>query len=241
MLAGRPSAPLFTLFGVPVYVDTWYALPMVFFGAQGLSEGGAGGAFLACLAVTVSLLVHEFGHVCAAAMDGHRSVVVLRGFGGATIPDGESRRWRGVRLSLAGPAAGLALWAVTWFLFMPEDIAAYGVYLEPAVMLMPHALVDQLVEEPRLSHLLWQWLVWINLAWTILNLMPVLPLDGGHALRDLLRVKLRAYRADVIADRVGLVVGAAGGLWFFSVGMAFAGVMFLYFAWEALERARNPR
>ena len=214
---------------------------MIIFGAQGLAEGGAGGAFLACLAVTVSLLVHEFGHVWAAGRDGHRSIVVLRGFGGATIPDGESRKWRGVRLSLAGPAAGLLLWAVTWFVFMPADIAAYGVRLEPSVMLMPHELVGQLVVEPRLSHLLWQWLVWINLAWTLLNLLPVVPLDGGHALRDLLNVKMRAYQADQIADRVGLVVGAVAGLGFFSIGLTFAGVMFLYFAWESLERSRNPR
>lgn len=245
-MAGGVSPILsFSLFGVPVHIDGWYLLPMIWFGLQGASFGGGhagiAGAFIVCLAVTLSLLVHEFGHVAAAALDGHRSEVILWGFGGVTIPSGESRGWRAVRLSLAGPTAGFALLAVTWFGFMPHDI---GAHVRPWNLLegfQSHSLVRSYVTDPEISHLLWAYLVWINLAWSLLNLLPVLPLDGGHALRDALRLRMRAYRADAIATTISVAVGGAAGVYFLLNGYIFAGAMLLYLAWSTWERHRTLR
>ena len=52
-------------------------------------------------------------------------------------------------------------------------------------------------------------LVFINLVWTLLNLLPIWPFDGGKVLREVL-VLLRRRRPDVTTQRVSLVV--AGGL-----------------------------
>lgn len=232
--------PLFTLFGVPVHIDTWYALPMIIFGLRGFEEAGLSGAFIVCFAVTASLLVHEFGHVGAAALDGHRSRVILWGFGGVTIPDGASHGWRAIRLSLAGPAAGFALWAVVWFLFMPADVQELGARTSPLDALFPGSAVFELYgSNPPLKHVLWRELAWINLIWGIFNLLPILPLDGGHAVRDLLRLKLRAYEADRWAARITVVVGVAVGLGFFLIRLWFAGALLLYLAYSSWERQRT--
>src|SRR5258708_34784694 len=47
----------------------------------------------------------------------------------------------------------------------------------------------------------------INILWGLFNLMPVAPLDGGHAFRNFLRLFLDDRRAVQIAAIVGMIAG----------------------------------
>ena len=62
-----------------------------------------------------------------------------------------------ILISLAGPFAGLALGAVVW--------AASG---SVATTALSKAIVSQLI--------------WVNVAWGAVNLIPMLPLDGGNVM-----------------------------------------------------------
>ena len=59
------------------------------------------------------------------------------------------------------------------------------------------------------GHLLWANLCWFNLVWGIFNLMPIVPLDGGHVVEHVLGLKLRPRAAARIASLVSLVACVA--------------------------------
>lgn len=116
------------------------------------------------LVVFVSILVHELGHALVAEYYGMFPIIQLYSMGGLTIP-GRSRKLthlQEILLSLAGPVAGFLLGLL--------------VYLG-ARLLTPAA--------PELVFQILSQLLWVNIGWGVLNLLPMLPLDGGHVMRNL--------------------------------------------------------
>lgn len=120
--------------------------------------------------VFVSVLIHELGHALAAESLGWRSEILLYAFGGLAF----SERWnnrtplRDIFVSIAGPAAQFCLLPLI-----------YGVMLAvPHTEILQHEYVFAAIGD------LW----FINLAWPILNLMPILPLDGGQILNSTLEL-----------------------------------------------------
>ena len=84
-----------------------------------------------------------------------------------------------------------------------------------------------------LSHL-----VWINLALSVLNLLPAVPLDGGRALRALLVVGgMQAFRSRRLTRRLGLAIAAAGTWFGFSQGMPILGIVMLWILFTNVEEA----
>ncbi|MEZ6195447.1 MAG: site-2 protease family protein [Planctomycetota bacterium] len=204
---GSPGKHLFTIFGTPVF-GHWTVLLLIFLLGQGeLRAFGWIGLAATALAVVAGLLVHEFGHVYAAKTNGFRSYVVLGGMGAYTASEGESRGWRGIWLSVAGPCAGFVFWAVCWFGFAPAGALQSGALFEvgnafsPWRVVMDHGDVDVTGGD-----VLWVQLCWINLVWGIFNLMPIVPLDGGHVVEHLLRMRMRRAAAERLASIVSLVV-----------------------------------
>ncbi len=221
MFASGTSWRLGSLFGTPIFVQPGYLLLLLLFGyfaSRGLPHAPFLAAFLTAFAVTVSLLIHEFGHVLAARLNGHRSQVVLVMMGGLTISSGESRGWRAVMLSLAGPAAGLLTWAILVFV-VPASRA----------------------EDPTLWPYLWGMLVWINLYWSIFNLLPIYPMDGGQALQSLLKLFKRAFEAERISAIVSIVTALAVALWLYQFGFIFAVFLLAMMAYENWERLGRNR
>ena len=60
-------------------------------------------------------------------------------------------------------------------------------------------------------------IVWVNVGWGILNLMPMKPLDGGNALHALLSMRMPSRKAHRVSCQAGIVCG---------VGVAVAGYVF---------------
>src|SRR5215831_1147997 len=172
----------FRLFGVPVAVKFWFWVAAVL-----LCNAGETSTVLIWIAVCLaSILVHELGHVYAYRHFGDDAQIVLYGWGGLTIPRHDTRgTFQAVAVALAGPAAGFAVVVVTvglavasgtsirlgWHLFFPvlQAAASAGARITDFRWL---ALLNDLL--------------WVNLYWGLVNLLPIYPFDGWHAARALL-------------------------------------------------------
>jgi Zn-dependent protease len=117
-------------------------------------------------AVFVSILVHEFGHVLVGRLFGSHGYIVLYSFGGLAVGSNQlERRWQRIAVLLAGPAAQLVLYLALWLLWPPVAVPAR--------------------EQLTYSWALQEQLLWINLCWPVLNLLPIFPLDGGQVAREI--------------------------------------------------------
>ena len=164
----------FRLFGIPFEIGPYFWVGSAMFGANVAQGANAVTALLVWIAcVFVSIIVHELGHALTARHFGAQPAVELHALGGVTRMFGRGlTRSEGFWVTLAGPAAGFGLYLVT-----------LGIRHWPG---LTHTLADSgetvaFVVVSALSFL-WQ----INLFWTLFNLMPILPLDGGRLLSALL-------------------------------------------------------
>ena len=114
---------------------------------------------------SVAVMWHELGHAVAARRLGASPTIELYGFGGATSwsPLTEPTRRQLIGVSFAGPLAGFVVGAV-----MAAGVAVAGSVGSGDVRYF--VLV----------------VLWTNVGWGLVNLLPVLPLDGGHILAELL-------------------------------------------------------
>jgi Zn-dependent protease len=156
----------FSILGIPVRVHPWFWLVTALFGSSTLNEG-VSYLLLWILCVFFSILIHELGHVAAYALFGIRSYIVLHGFGGLAIGQRPAPKpWQRVVVSFAGPLAGFVFLAV-----------AYIFYLSSAED-MRRGFRPGLVEAGL------AFLIFINLVWGLVNLLPIWPLDGGQISRE---------------------------------------------------------
>ncbi len=168
----RTGFYFFTLRDIDVAISPWYLILMAFImfspamtSGSMIADGILHGIVFA-VAVTVSLLAHEFGHAFVSQYYDLRPSILLHGFGGLCSHRPASSDADDARILFAGPAAGLVFGAIA-FLAQP--------YLVPAV---PSEWFGVFVQD----------LIYINIAWSLINLLlPLYPLDGGKLFHLLLR------------------------------------------------------
>lgn len=180
---------------------------------------GAGQAQLTSLLIwvgvcLVSVIVHECGHAYVAKAFGYQPSITLWGGGGLThfaragepVPAG-----RDAWITLAGPGAG----------FLAGGVSIWLSSVYPAA------------GNPNLA-LTYADLRWVNLGWGVVNLLPIVPLDGSHLLRRALE-RLRPLTAtrDAQLASIGVCV-LAGGYALLRLHSVFGG---LYAAWLAFPSA----
>jgi Zn-dependent protease len=163
------------MFGVHVRVHPMFWLMACILGAY-WAEIHAIYLLIWILCVFVSVLVHELGHVFMGRIFGSDGHIVLYSFGGVAIGSNDLRsRWKRIMVLFAGPLAGFVLYGVVYAIrlavFPPREDG------------LPRMRWDMTVAELRLLTTLGM-LLWINLAWGILNLLPIYPLDGGQISRE---------------------------------------------------------
>lgn len=144
----------FRVAGVPVRIDPLFFVVM---GMFGLAGGRRGWLILEWLVVAgVSILVHEMGHALAFRRFGSRPEIVLHGFGGATTGTAQPPV-RSMVVSVAGPLTGFA-------------VGFAALLVARAVTPTDSELVEAILVD----------LIFVNIAWGVFNLLPILPLDGGN-------------------------------------------------------------
>jgi Zn-dependent protease len=177
----------FRLFRIPVRVHPWFWIVTLLFGFKTLQDnpGPRGFFYLGMWVVLmfVSILVHELGHVCTGKIFGSDGHILLYGLGGLAIGSSDlPGRWQRIAVMAAGPIAGFLLMLA----FLP---ISWGVddNLALAIMRSVIGLHGPLVhaDTPDWFIELARQLIWFNLFWGLVNLLPLWPLDGGQISREL--------------------------------------------------------
>ncbi|MCA9561927.1 MAG: M50 family metallopeptidase [Myxococcales bacterium] len=214
---------LFQAFNVPVYADAsvlmMLVLLLLLFSGRG-PQGIVSGLIFAAVGV-VGILIHEFGHALAVRKLGYgASVIVLHGLGGVTQWRGQAKRRDRILIALAGPAAGLLVG-------IPVFVATFFIQ----------------TNSPLVVALVQAWLV-VNIGWSVFNLMPVYPMDGGHVIRTALATPRRSQRDAV---RISLIVSmttagvlAALGLYIQLVFVVFLMAFMGYANYQEYRRLTGP-
>ncbi len=203
----------FTLLGIPVRIEPWFWLTMAIVG--GGSSANSTGAILRLavfvLAGFVSILVHELGHALTGRAFGAGTAITLQAFGGyAEFPGNHFTRAQHFLVTAAGPLVQILLGVV-------------------AILLMPGAAGMQ----SDAGYFL-RCLGIISIFWAVLNLLPVLPLDGGQMLNALLgpsRIKLTLWVSILTAIGAGGLMFLKTGSFLFPLFLA----MFAYQSWKGLR------
>lgn len=172
----------FRLFGIEVRVKFWFWFATLLF-CGNLDTRSA----LIWVAICfVSILLHEFGHVIAFRMFGTDAYAVLYGFGGLAVPE---HRIQGTlaqfMVAIAGPVAGFCLVAVlaaTAHAFGAGVHVGWHMFL-PTISAWPDINPSSVArfQSNYLWYLVLNDLLFVNFYWGLVNLLPVYPLDGGHA------------------------------------------------------------
>ncbi|HVE73103.1 MAG TPA: M50 family metallopeptidase [Thermoanaerobaculia bacterium] len=175
--------------------------------------------------VFVSVLVHELAHAAAIALLGFgASRIVLTGMGGVTINSRRAKPWQDLIISVSGPAASFALFFLC--LWVMDGVAAARTDRMLAALL------------PRMA--------WANRAWGFFNLIPVPPLDGGHAVREFFRIFLKERSAFIVSIWIAIVGGGLIAILFLLSRSFFVALYvgwFVYMAigqWQYFKRHGVP-
>jgi membrane-associated protease RseP (regulator of RpoE activity) len=177
----------FQLLGVPVRIAPFFWIAALVLGGDRKPELAA----MWVAVVLVSVLVHEFGHALTQRFFGGRPEIVLYAFGGYASAYGcLPGWWRNVLIALAGPFAGFVLAGLVY-----AYLSAFGT---PPTM-MGRVLVSDLL--------------FANVAWGVLNLAPIWPLDGGHVAREVLTQVLRPSTGIAVSLVVSGLCAAALAAW----------------------------
>jgi stage IV sporulation protein FB len=214
----------FRLFGIPVRVHPLFWLVTALLGSQGaLDREGLLLLVVWIACVFVSILIHELGHVLVGMLFGSRGHIILYSFGGLAVGSSDLRnRWQRIAVYFAGPFAQLLLLIpiglVVAFTWGREDVGPFG------------------------QAALWN-LVYINLFWPVLNLLPIWPLDGGRISYDFLGW-LFPRSGNRAALGISMVVAgciaalfAFGRIWFSAIFFAVLAVG----SWQAMQAEYQPR
>lgn len=200
---------------IPVVIHPFF---WVFAGLIGwLNSGTLVGMLIWIGIIFFSVLFHEFGHALTALCFKQKTNIQLIALGGVTSFDGPKLKfWQQFFITLNGPLFGFALF-----------LLATGI------------LQLDWSNWPVFSTIL-KWTQLANLFWTIVNLLPVMPLDGGQLLRILLEAifGINGYKAALL---IGAVISVFISLYFFLVGGFLIGAFFFLFAFQSFESWRKSR
>lgn len=147
------------------------------------------------LALLACLVFHEYGHIRAMKYFGMKTkgIYLIPFLGGLALSDEKiNTRWQDVVISIMGPTFGLLL-----------SIACLLAYW-------------------LTGNIFFAGLATFNALLNLFNLLPVLPLDGGHILKSI------SFSMNSIIGLVGTVAGALLGVYVsYSLGLALFGFLLL--------------
>ncbi len=163
-------------------------------------------SFEFALVLIACLVAHEYGHVKAMQYFGIKTkgIYLIPFVGGLAVSDDKiNTRWQDVVISIMGPSFGLIMSLACWLLFAITDLELFA----------GAAVLSSLLN--------------------LFNLLPILPLDGGHVLKSI-SFSMRSW--------VGLgacMAGIALGLWVsYTFGLALlvfflvVGALEIVFEWR---------
>jgi len=191
--------------GTSIRVEISFVILLAFFVLFSLQSGTpVPVALLWIPVVVVSVLLHELGHAAViGALGFGSSEISLAGMGGFTQNRRSSRPWQEILISLAGPITSFVLAGICLLLETSTGIAASDPMLKELFPLLRRA----------------------NISWGILNLVPIHPLDGGQALRNLARLVFSERRSLLVSVWLSMLLGVPLVLGSLYMGLIFLAVI----------------
>lgn len=169
------------------------------------------GTIVWMVVIFISILVHEYGHALTAIAFGQGAEINLVALGGLTKRNGgKLALWKEFLIVLDGPLAGFLLCGIAYLL---------STWVKSDSVLLKQSL---------------QVAIFINFFWTIVNLLPIHPLDGGQLLAIVLEgvFGVRGYKAALF---ISFLLGLAISIAFFAYHMVLAGALFTMLTFESFR------
>ena len=162
-----------------------------------------------------SILFHEFGHAITAVLFRQKTNIQLVAFGGLTSYDGPKLKfWQQFIIVFNGPLFGFFIFLSATFLLQYNFSPLWMAILKMTQV--------------------------ANLFWSVVNLFPVLPLDGGQLLRIVLEAAfgIKGYRISLL---VGAIFSVICALAFFALQGFLIGALFFLFAFQSFDLWRKSK
>ncbi|MEC8614770.1 MAG: site-2 protease family protein [Verrucomicrobiota bacterium] len=198
----------FSILGIPVRVEPWFWITMAFIGG-GLHAANSTDILLVLVFVFagfLSIMIHELGHALTIRKYGLPAAITLRAFGGyASFPAGKLDRKQSFVVTAAGPALQFVFGVLL-------------IVLAPTISIPEGSLFLPFLRD----------LIWVSIAWSILNCLPVYPMDGGQMMAAILGPK-KQHNVHLISSIVAVIIGVAGYLY---LGTILLPIFMGLFAWQ---------
>ncbi|MDO5471277.1 MAG: hypothetical protein Q4F38_08245 [Akkermansia sp.] len=208
----------FSLFRVPVSIhpSLWVMLVLLSSLFTGLAAGIMGAALFG-LALFFCLLTHEMGHALVGRMLGGGTPYVYLAWLGGDCCNESARltRLQGVLMTAAGPLASMLLPLVLVWPAVAVAVGSAGEALSiTGGFVLGYVPADLHAVSPPMLLLFGVYLVRICVWWSLLNLLPVYPLDGGQIMHGLMRSSLSMHRISLsFAATLAFFFMALGSWW----------------------------
>jgi Zn-dependent protease len=183
------------------------------------------------IVLLVSILVHELGHALTSRkMTGVTPFIKLWGMGGLAYPNTQLTQKQSFWVTWAGPLAGLGFFG----LIVLTCCAIYGFAIGTdltMILLFPSRetyTVLAKMNDPVLYML--KDLLRVNFWWSLMNLLPVFPLDGGQIYASIERSPKKVWTVGMVT---GALVAVAALLF---LQQLFITILFGYFAFQNYKR-----
>ena len=196
----------FQLLGFPVRIHPLFWIVGLVLGLGGGGEPDGFALLTWMMVLTVSILIHELGHAIMFRRFGQSAHIVLYAMGGLAVPGDDSSHspWSNysssyssstfsrrsqspmerILISFAGPAAGFIFAA-----FVIVGVFATGGRVMPKLgrFYLPtwEVTLGGVMEDNHNLWLLVMYLLYVNVWWGLVNLLPIFPLDGGQIAQQL--------------------------------------------------------
>ncbi len=226
----------FRLFGIPanIHPSLWLTLAL----AGLLSVSGVSllpGVVLFAVAAFLCLFVHEMGHaLISRALGGGEPTVYMGWLGGDCCnANAVLTRWRGILMTAAGPLATLLLALLSFLL-----LSLYVHGFDSGLCLTLNFLVGRIPAEyvslyPSMGLIFFKFIIQISVWWSLLNLLPVFPLDGGQIMHGLMRSPHTMHMVSVTCAALCITAFIAISAWFLVLMMGFLA----YFNYRCLRHS----
>lgn len=150
-------------------------------------------SFEFAIALILCLVIHEYGHIRAMKRFGlqTKGIYLIPFLGGLAVSDSKlNTRWQNVVISIMGPTYGMLLSVIA---FIAYEITGMELLAGLAVF---------------------------NALLNIFNLLPILPLDGGHIIKSI------GYSQNHLTGLIVCIAGAALGVYIsYALGLTLLGIL----------------
>ncbi len=182
------------------------------------NSGSLVGMLIWMLIILISILVHELGHATMAIIFKQNPRIDLVALGGVTSYEAKNLKKfsKQFLIVLMGPLFGLSLFFISWGILSLN-------YFQNIIVIEILSLFK-----------------FVNLFWTLINLLPILPLDGGQLLRIALEawLGLKGFKLSIF---IGMSISFLIAMFFFVIGGFLIGAIFFIFAFQGFDMWRKSK